>query len=543
MCLVPSIVPRAGDTSSSDAGSPAPPTALAPAASTAGSALADPAYFAAFETQRARILRQRIAWSIFVFLFLLFFSVMGTFIEYQEYVDGQKTPLEVVILGGVDDLMLGSMLIATLLYVLKGKPNRRRLVNAITISSIAMMTGATIIEIERSLIQATDFLGNPITGVDARVVASQWALFTHGVFILIPLMLVPMHWRESRRLGFGCWVAYVALITVFATAPLSTILTYAAIALLAMTPPIAFSHWRYQRFDAQFQHNELKGRLGELSAELTQARRLHEALFPAPLETGPVRVRFAYEPMREIGGDFVFMHVAKPTPGASTPPPVFVVLIDVSGHGIASALAVNRLHGELVRMCAAADQSHEPLTADQLIANLNSYVCFTLAPQAMYATALAMRIDLDAAGDAGTLEWASAGHPPAMLRSHLGQEDPTERADTDLEVDGRTVHHLEGTAAMLGVLEPDQFTAGSRRMAIVPGDVVIAYTDGVSEARDENGAELGIARIESIIKRDRGVRPLSGVVVEAAATHRAGHVTDDMLVVEITLSADETRVK
>ena len=102
-------------------------------------------------------------------------------------------------------------------------------------------------------------------------------------------------------------VVYVALIVFQGGAGVAVGFEYGALALAAVVPGMAFSAWRYARFDAQFRHRDLQGRFGELSKELGHARRLHEALFPAPIEDGPVRVRFVYEPMREFGGDFVFV--------------------------------------------------------------------------------------------------------------------------------------------------------------------------------------------------------------------------------------------
>src|SRR5437868_15261651 len=77
---------------------------------------------------------------------------------------------------------------------------------------------------------------------------------------------------------------------------------YAAIGML-------WSGWRYRVFDYHFRaenlrekYNDLSGEVKEISAELTHARRLHEALFPQEIRSGAVRVAYRYEPMREIGG-------------------------------------------------------------------------------------------------------------------------------------------------------------------------------------------------------------------------------------------------
>jgi serine phosphatase RsbU (regulator of sigma subunit) len=338
------------------------------------------------------------------------------------------------------------------------------------------------------------------------------------LIVTLPLVLLPMRWSESARIAGACWVVYVALVVALGRAGVVVAVGYSALAALAMAPGMVFSAWRYSRFDAKFRHEDLRGRFGELSKELEQARKLHEALFPVVVEDGPerVRVKFVYEPMREIGGDFVFVHrVGGTAAGALGRGDVYVVLIDVSGHGVAAALAVNRMHGELVRMFGTRGGGE--MSAGTVIENLNAYVYLTLAPQGVYATAVCVRVSGGGEGSAWELEWANAGHPPALLRSGAAA--------------GGEVHRLEPTTTMLGVIEPEVFEGHARRMGMGPGDVVVAYTDGLTEARGETGEEYGSARVEAVV---RGVgMGAADALARGVGAHRAGRVKDDLLVVEV----------
>src|SRR5690606_35391330 len=130
--------------------------------------------------------------------------------------------------------------------------------------------------------------------------------------------------------------------------------------------------------------------------------------------------------------------------------------IDVSGHGVGAALAVNRLHGELLRFFA----QHPDGSPGRLLTALNDYSLVALSPQAVYSTALCLRVD----PHAGTLTWASAGHPPAFLRRADGRIEP-----------------IESTAVMLGVIDGESFQPNEQSCAIQPGDRILAYTDGASE--------------------------------------------------------------
>ncbi len=472
--------------------------------------LVDAAYWVAFEAERARVLRRRMVWCMSILLGILAFSALGTVFELQEYIEGKGTPRDVIVMGVLDDVALVCLVVATMLYVLAGKPNRRRLVWAITISTIAMTAVATYFEIRRAMEYPTSFLGEPMVVPDPRPVAWNWALFAYWLLITVPLLVIPMRFGESIRLIAGCCVVYVGVCIWTIGGTPGLIAGHAALAILGAIPAAGFSHWRFLRFDAQFQHNELKGRFGELSAELSQARTLHEALFPAPIDDGPVRIRYVYEPMREIGGDFLFVRRVEGGP-------MFVVLIDVSGHGVPAALAVNRLHGELVRMFGAAGRAAggaQSMSAAEVITNLNEYVHLTLADQCVFATAVCLKIDRGSGG--GSLEWANAGHPPALVRSGAG-----------------ALHRLEPTATMLGVLEPGVFACESRSMPIAPGDRIVAYTDGLPETRDAEGAELGMKRVEEIVGRAES--DIRAALTTAAAAHRVGRLADDMLVVEVEL--------
>jgi sigma-B regulation protein RsbU (phosphoserine phosphatase)/two-component system sensor histidine kinase ChiS len=233
---------------------------------------------------------------------------------------------------------------------------------------------------------------------------------------------------------------------------------------------------------------------------------LHEALLPPAIETGPVRMSFVYEPMRQIGGDFVFAHTSRT--GA-----MHVVLIDVAGHGVASALAVNRLHGELKRFFLLSDDP-EP---GMVINDLNAYVYAALACEGMFATAVCLRFD----GPGAKVAWSSAGHPPAMLRS----------------VAGAGVLELGSTCPMLGALPPELFDPSPRTMTMVPGDALIAFTDGLFECRDASGRELGLAQVLTLTQASPTgeLGAIARELARASRAHRHGRVSDDTLVMEVRL--------
>lgn len=278
---------------------------------------------------------------------------------------------------------------------------------------------------------------------------------------------------------------------------------------LMFVPGSAFCWWRFSRMRRDILLNFESSRLHALQSEMNSAKRILESALPQPRTTGPVHVHYVYEPMRQIGGDLLFVH-----PPADKPSSVHsVVLLDVTGHGVAAALAVNRLIGELERLFA---ESPDATPADVLSA-LNRYVHFTMARHDMYVTAVALRLD----ADAGRLTFASAGHPTAFLW----------RADG-------TIIDLESTTMLLGIVDGSMFSPDPVEFDFGPGDTVIAYTDGASEATcAETMIMLGIEGVKRTVHDvARAGRPPADwptEVMRRVAAFRNSPPADDTLLVTI----------
>lgn len=334
------------------------------------------------------------------------------------------------------------------------------------------------------------------------------AFFTH----LIASLFIPWTGREAIRPLVPLIVLNVLLVAFFSDAsPLPRALAALAFPLIGV-PGVAWSAWRSGRFKDRFTMRILKSRYREMRQDLVDARRIHEALFPAPIHDGPVRFAYLYEPMRQIGGDFLF---ARFSPSLHGPEPALnVLIIDVTGHGVPAALTVNRLHGEIQREYAVKPHA----TPGDLLTGLNAYVHATLADHSVYVTALCVQVDPNLAG--GTLRWASGGHPPAFVR----------------RVDG-AIEQLDSTTFVLGACHGDDFRHEERSMPFGPGDALIAYTDGATEARDRSGRMLridGLMRIVASAAASQDPDGLARQVLGAVERFRFGPAVDDTLVVEVS---------
>lgn len=268
-----------------------------------------------------------------------------------------------------------------------------------------------------------------------------------------------------------------------------------------MTISVVRELWRRHRFRARF----ISDRYSEVRRDLGEARMLHESLFPPRRDTGPVRVDYLYEPMRDIGGDFVHLH----DHAGSTS----VVLVDVTGHGVSAALMVNRLHRELDRLFATAPDT-EPGAA---LERLNEFLCSSGAGLSVYATAVCCRVN----PAAGLLEYASAGHPPiAVVRK-----------------DG-SCEWFDSTALVLGAMAPGEYRAEPRSLRVADGDAVVMYTDGVIEARDRSGRMLGLAGLRSLFASPATPGSWCERVGRHLVGYRDGESEDDVLVVEVRVKSE-----
>ena len=164
-------------------------------------------------------------------------------------------------------------------------------------------------------------------------------------------------------------------------------------------------------------------------------------------------------PAQQLGGDFVEM---TELPDGR----LFLTVGDVSGKGVAAALFMAASQGAINsasvlggRVTAIADEVNDRLCGEN--------------PMELFVTCMLGVVD----PDQGVIEYVSAGHEPAIL---VGADD-TPR-----------VLPLTGGIAM-GVL--DNFSYGSRREAISPGETLFIYTDGLTDALNRKGQMFGKKRL------------------------------------------------
>jgi hypothetical protein len=200
-----------------------------------------------------------------------------------------------------------------------------------------------------------------------------------------------------------------------------------------------------------------------MAAELEAGRAVQQVLIPEEIPTVPgFDIQSVYKPHGEVGGDFFQVLPFKSDSGAGG---VLVIIGDVSGKGMPAAMTVSLLVGTVRTLAHYTQRPGEILAAMNQRMLARSHGGFT--------TCLALRADAD-----GTLTIANAGH---IAPYRNGAEMAVENG------------------LPLGLAEDTTYSESSFRLN--ENEQLTLVTDGVVEARGQNGELFGFVRTQAISKQ------------------------------------------
>jgi PAS domain S-box-containing protein len=246
----------------------------------------------------------------------------------------------------------------------------------------------------------------------------------------------------------------------------------------------------------------LEQRQKEIEGELSLAARVQQSLAPQNLLWNDVSVETYYSPARTIGGDFgvVFPHNDEA---------LTILVCDVSGHGIGSALMANRIYAETLHQL---ERKAEPGT---MLRHVHDFVHDRLATDSFYFTMAAVRFSMRGR----RANFAAAGHPPAMV------------------VSNGVVRLLDSQNGILGCLSETAPSESANEIELASGDRLVLYTDGLVEVFNTREEMLGIEGFSQLVldATNLTLPKMRQAIIDGVATWRHGPLADDvsLVIVEI----------
>jgi sigma-B regulation protein RsbU (phosphoserine phosphatase) len=189
---------------------------------------------------------------------------------------------------------------------------------------------------------------------------------------------------------------------------------------------------------------------------------------------------FATRPANTVAGDYydAFRRAADG--------PLLIAVADVSGKSVPAAMLMANFQASLRALAGA------PGSLSQLVTDLNRLACGNNLNGRRFTTAFLAELD----PATGELNYLSAGHNPPML---VRQDGSIERLSSD--------------SMPLGIELTEKFVAGTTVLEL--NDLLVIYTDGVTEAQNDRDEEFGEGRLLALLQpgtKARAAVTLSGIM-------------------------------
>ena len=244
--------------------------------------------------------------------------------------------------------------------------------------------------------------------------------------------------------------------------------------------------------------------------EMEIARKVQARLFPQKLPAmNTLEYTGACIQARKVGGDYYDFLELRPGRLA-------LVLADIAGKGVSGALLMANLQANLRSQYAVAVDD-----LPRLLASVNR-LFYENSDDASYATLFFADYD----DSSRKLRYANCGHlPPLLLRACASSQDQAPN-----------VERLRSTCTVMGLFE--DWHCEIAEVQLAPGDMLVLYTDGITEATNADGEEFGESRLLATLGSNfhLPVGPLLQAIVEAVQQFSRGSEQQDDITLVIARS-------
>lgn len=234
-----------------------------------------------------------------------------------------------------------------------------------------------------------------------------------------------------------------------------------------------------------------------ISNELDVAARIQKKILPADInEIFGLEIAQYFEPAKEIGGDYYDYTILDND--------IFSITIaDVSGKGVPAAFLMALCRSVLKTITLTGD-----FATNENLNELNKII-YPDITEDMFITMIHSKYDKETK----TLYYSNAGHNPLVVY----------RAKTD----SIELHTVKGVA--VGFLENYNYRQG--QIQLDKGDIIVLYTDGITEAENENKEMFGLERLKEVVYKNKNKSPqdLKDEILEGINKFREDYEqTDDL---------------
>ena len=229
-----------------------------------------------------------------------------------------------------------------------------------------------------------------------------------------------------------------------------------------------------------------------MQQELGIARQIQQSLLPRILPaTGWFRAAASSTPCLEVGGDYLDVRQIHPKCWAA-------ISADVSGKGVGAAILASLLQG----MFLAAPFTR--LAMEEMMSRTNHFLNERTGGE-QYATIFYCTVE-----ESGLMRWVNAGHPPPLLANASGRLDA-----------------LAASGVPVGMLAETSYPAEESQLQ--PGDKLVMYSDGLTEARNLQGEFYGLKRLCEVVSRNAGAncQDLHAAILSAVSEFTQGAPQQD----------------
>lgn len=232
-------------------------------------------------------------------------------------------------------------------------------------------------------------------------------------------------------------------------------------------------------------------------AQLNVARKVQQSLLPSNIDSEVMDMAAYYESAEDVGGDYYDIY-------RICPKHFSVVIGDVSGKSTSAAFNMAQMKGIFHSLIHFEFQPHEFMVhANRALSN-----CLE---KASFVTLSMFNINLDN----NTIQMARAGHCPALFYSSKS----------------RTTEFLHSDGLGLGILRNEKFAdyIETKTIDFQKDDILLLYTDGITEAKNADGDEFGYEQLLNIVNQNANynAKEITKLVMENVLKFTDGSKPED----------------